>query len=107
MIFDAATLLSFFDRDDVNHWTVAGTLELLAGVEPLLVSPFVISELEPIVIATYGLEGWRATLEELGRGAWTFAQVDEDHLARVAERCAEGRSLAAASCDVLAEHDSS
>ncbi len=107
MIFDAATLLSFFDRDDANHWGVSGTVELLGGAEPLVVSPFVIAELEPIVIATYGLQAWRATLDELAGGAWTIATVDPEHLARLAERCGEGQSLAAASHEVLAEHESS
>jgi hypothetical protein len=107
VIFDSATLVSFFDRDDSNHWAVTGTIELLAGVEPLVVSPFVIAELEPIVIARYGAEGWRATLDELASGAWTIALVDPGHLARVAERCGGGASLAAASSEVLVERDSS
>jgi hypothetical protein len=107
VIFDSATLVSFFDRDDSNHWAVSGTVELLAGVEPLIVSPFVVAELEPIVIASYGTEGWRATLDELASGAWTIAVVDPGHLRRIAERCAGGESLAAASVDILVERDSS
>ena len=107
MIFDASTLLSVFDRDEVNHWAVAGTIELLAGVEPLVVSPFVVAKLEPIVTTRYGAEGWRATLHELASGAWTIAPVDPGHLASVAERCGSGASLAAASSEVLVEQDSS
>lgn len=107
MIFDAATLLSFFDRDDTKHWAVTGTVELLADSEPLMVSPFVIAELEPIVIARYGVEGWRATLDELASGAWTIAHVGPEHLTRVAVRCADGESLAAASSEALAQQVSS
>ncbi len=107
MIFDSATLVSFFDRDDSNHWAVSGTVELLAGVEPLIVSPFVIAELESIVIANYGIDGWRASLDELASGAWTIAAVDPGHLARVAERFGGGAGLAAASCEVLLEQEAS
>ncbi len=107
MIFDAATLLSFFDRDDASHWAVTGTVELLAGVEPLVVSPFVIAELETIVTIRYGAEGWRATLDQLASGAWAIAPVDPGHLRRVAERCGGGESLAAASSEVLVQQESS
>jgi len=31
VIFDATTLLSVFDRDEVNHWAVTGTI---APVDP-------------------------------------------------------------------------
>lgn len=107
MIVNAGTLLSFFDRDDPAHWAVTGTIELLSGSEQLVISPFVVAELEPIVRDRYGPEGWLAVLDELAGGAWAIATIDSEHLAAMRERVAAGASLAAASLDVLAEREAS
>ena len=101
MIVDSATLISFFDRDDMNHWTAMGWIELAADTEQLVVSPFVIAELELLVRDRYGLGGWLATLDDLARSAWTIAPVDTAHLVAVHERVAAGASLAAASVQAL------
>lgn len=105
MIVDGATLLSFFDRDDPGHWAAMGQIELAAESESLVVSPFVISELETVVRERCGLEGWLAALEQLAGGAWTLAHVDPTHLAALRDRIASGSSLGTASADVLAEHE--
>lgn len=107
MIIDAGTLLSFFDRDDPTHWAVTGTIELLSSSEQLVISPFVIAELEPIVRERYGPEGWLATLDELAGGAWAIATIDSEHLAAMRDRVAAGASLAAASFGVLAQREDS
>jgi predicted nucleic acid-binding protein len=72
---DANALLAFFDRTVGEHWSVAGEVEFLATFEQLIVSPFVIAELETIVRARYGTDGWVAVLDELAGGAWTIAPV--------------------------------
>ncbi|MCU1578435.1 MAG: hypothetical protein JWP19_639 [Rhodoglobus sp.] len=101
MIVDSATLISFFDRDDVNHWAARGRIELAADTEQLVVSPFVVAELELLVRDRYGLDGWLATLDDLARSAWTIAPVDAAHLVAMHERVAAGSSLAAASVQAL------
>jgi predicted nucleic acid-binding protein len=103
MILDAATLLAYFDRDHSNHWAVVGEIELAVGFENLVVSPFVIAELEPIVMQRYGLDGWLATLEQLASGAWTIAPVTTQHLAELRPQLATGATLAAAVIAVLTD----
>ena len=102
MILDAERLLSYFDRNSPGHWAAAGTIESLAEVEELVVSPFVVAELETIVCERFGLEGWLAVLEQLAGGAWTIAAVDPAHLAAARDRVEAGESLAGASVAVLA-----
>ena len=103
MILDAATLLDYFDANSGRYWGLAGRLELAAEYEELVVSPFVIAELEGLVRAKFGLNGWLAVLDELAGGAWSIAGVDEQHLASVRELAADGAGLAAASVEVLTE----
>lgn len=103
MIVDTRTLLGFFDRKQRSHWALRGTVELAAETEPLVVSPFVIAELEGIVRERYGERGWLAVLDELAGGAWVIAAVTPEHLAAVRERVAGGATLADASVAALAE----
>jgi hypothetical protein len=80
VILDAESLLSFFDRTRSNHWAIAGSIDLAADGERLVVSPFVIAQLEPLVRAQFGREGWLAVLDELAGGAWHIAVIDAAHL---------------------------
>jgi hypothetical protein len=107
VILDATTLLSFFDRESVDHWAVTGEIELAAEIEQLVVSPFVIAELELIVRERYGAEAWLSTLDALAQGAWAIAPVSPQHLAALRPRVASGASLATASVDVLAAGEAS
>jgi len=103
MILDAGTLLSFFDREDAAHWATRGRIELAREFEPLVVSPFVIAELEGVITTRFGAQGWLATLEQLAGGAWTIAAIDPRHVEAARRRVAAGESLAMASVGVLAE----
>ena len=105
MIVDAAALLAFFDRSASNHWAVMGEIELAAGFERLVVSPFVIAELEIAVRREHGPQGWLTVLDELAGGAWTIASVTPGHLAAMSARVASGASLAEASVAALAKRD--
>lgn len=103
MILDAQTLLAYFDARAALHWSVSGEIELLPETEKLIVSPFVIAQLEPMIRREFGLEGWLATLEELAGGAWTIAAIDRSHLAAVRQMSAvAGSTIAEASVVVLA-----
>ncbi len=101
MILDAATLLTFFDREAAGHWAVAGEIELAAETEQLLVSPFVMAELEAIMLEEYGPEEWLAALEALAGRAWTIPAVTSEHLAALIPRVASGASLASAAVRAL------
>ena len=103
MILDAATLLDYFDANSGRYWGLAGRLELAAEYEGLVVSPFVIAELEGLVRAKFGLNGWLEVLDELAGGAWSITAVDQEHLASVRPEVAAGATLAAASVAALAD----
>ncbi len=60
MILDASTLAAYFDAGAEGHWQVAGEIEFVAEFEPLVVSPFVVAELEPVIRGKFGQEGWLA-----------------------------------------------
>ncbi|MDJ0335796.1 VapC toxin family PIN domain ribonuclease [Salinibacterium sp. G-O1] len=106
MILDAKTLVEYFDAGAEGHWSVAGEIEFVAEFEQLVVSPFVIAELEPLVRAKFSFEGWCAVLEELAGGAWTIAVVDAAHLAAMRQQldtqCVDRNTSADASAAVLA-----
>jgi len=103
VILDAQTLLAYFDRTHERHWSAAGEIELLAETERLVVSPFVVVELESLVREPYGVEGWLLVLDELGSGAWTIPPADPAHLRLLRPHVEGGASLVAASLAVLAE----
>jgi hypothetical protein len=101
VILDAATLLTYFNSASPEHWSVSGNLELQAEMEELVVSPFVIAELEPMIRAGFGIKGWLAVLDELAGGAWTLAPIDAAHLGAMRNQLAAGASCAEASVAAL------
>lgn len=96
MILDAESLLTFFDRKRDGHWAMAGTIDLAADGEQLVVSPFVIAQLEPLIRAQFGRDGWLAVLEELAGGAWSIAVIDAVHLEAMRSLLDDGTSFAGA-----------
>lgn len=101
MILDATTLYGFFVQNSSGHWGAVGEIELFAGIEELVVSPFVIVELEALVRERVGAEGWLAVLDQLASGAWSVATIDPGHLAAMRDLVADGATLAGASVAVL------
>jgi predicted nucleic acid-binding protein len=90
VIVDTSALLAFFDRSEPDHDAVSGVLS--AATEPLVVSPFVIAELDYLVATRHGTAAELAVLAELAAGAWDLATVDAGELAaagRVIERYAD------------------
>lgn len=105
MIVDTSALLAFFDVDEPDHRAVS---EVLAdATEPLVVSPFVVAELDYLVASRLGVDAELAVLRELTGGAWDLPALDPPDIARAAsiiERYADQRlGLADASIVVLAE----
>lgn len=72
MIVDTSALLAFFDRNEPAHRACADAIE--GSGETLVVSPFVIAELDCILATRIGVEAEQAALAELAGGAWTLAQ---------------------------------
>ena len=105
MIVDTSALLAFFDSAEPRHRDVARAIE--AAGEPLVVSPYVIAELDHLVVTRQGGQAELAVLDELGGGAWELACLDVAELrtARtIVDRYADQRiGLADASYVVLAQ----
>jgi predicted nucleic acid-binding protein len=71
MIVDTSGLLAYFDTAEPDHPAVCGVIDN-AG-EPLVVSPYVIAELDYLVGTRIGVDAELAILHELSGGAWELA----------------------------------
>jgi len=83
MIVDTSALYAFFDSKDPHHQEVVEVLEQCQ--ETLTVSPFVVAELDYLVLSRLGVKAALAVLEELCGGAWQLAAVSADTLRRSLE----------------------
>ena len=106
MIVDTSALLAFFDTDEPDHEAVSDVLS--DTVEPLVVSPYVVAELDYLVASRLGVSAELAVLAELAGGAWDLAAIDAEGLSQarsLVERYADQRiGVADASNVVLAAH---
>jgi predicted nucleic acid-binding protein len=87
VIVDTSALLAFFDRAEPAHEAVSAVLATASG--PLVVSPFVIAELDYLVATRIGVAEELAVLTELAGGAWDVPEITAADLAgaaRVIER---------------------
>jgi predicted nucleic acid-binding protein len=104
VIIDTSALLAYFDTDEPDHQAVATVID--DTDEPLVVSPYVVAELDYLVASRLGVPAELAVLAELAGGAWDLAAIDDEGLrdARdVIERYADQRiGVADASNVVLA-----
>ena len=104
MIVDTSALLAYFDTDEPDHQAVAAVLD--DTDEPLVVSPYVVAELDYLVASRLGVLVELAVLTELAGGAWDLPGIDAEELrdARaIIERYADQRiGVADASNVVLA-----
>jgi predicted nucleic acid-binding protein len=104
VIVDTSALLAFFDASEPDHEAVA---EVLGAADALVVSPYVVAELDYLVATRHGVDAELVVLDELAGGAWDLAAFDEDGLRRAREVIASYRDkkigVADASIVVLAE----
>jgi predicted nucleic acid-binding protein len=105
VIVDTGALLAFFDTDEPDHQTVSEVLG--AATEPLVVSPYVVAELDYLVASRLGVSAELAVLRELTGGAWDLPAIGVEELVQargVIERYADQNvGVADASNVVLAE----
>ena len=104
MIVDTSALLAFFDTDEPDHAAVTTVVE--TATEPLVISPYVVAELDYLVASRLGVSAELAVLRELAGGAWDLAAFGAEDLAQahaVVERYADQSiGLADASNVILA-----
>ncbi len=92
MIIDASVLYCYFVKSDPDHGRVHALLD--ASSEDLIVSPFVIAELDYLIERRFGVDAELAMLNELSAGAWHLAQFDSEDLvdaASIVKRYADQR----------------
>jgi predicted nucleic acid-binding protein len=104
VVVDTSALLALFDASEPDHEAVS---EVLAPADVLVVSPYVVAELDYLVATRHGVDDELAVLDELAGGAWHLAAFDEEGLRHAREVIARYRDqqigLADASIVVLAE----
>lgn len=104
LVLDSSGLLAAIDNSQEDHDSARKALEAARG--PLLISPFVLAELDYMISTRMGQGRELALLNEVGRGTYSlepFSQGDLVEAMDVIERCADfGLGLADASNVVLA-----
>lgn len=91
-IVDTSALLAYFDSSEPDHAAVG---DVLAGSSDLLiVSPYVLAELDYLVATRHGVDAELAVLDEMTGGAWELASFDASDLGRARSIVAKYRDQA-------------
>ncbi len=105
LIVDTSALLAYFDSAEPDHGVVQDVIESCVGL--LVVSPYVLAELDYLIATRHGVEAELAVLGELSGGAWELAALDAVDVAEarqvVATYSDQDVGLADASIVVLAQ----
>ena len=105
ILLDTSGLLAALDESQRQHLACRAALE--GATPPLLLSPFVLAELDYLLMRHVGAVAQSALLAEVGRGAFRLEPIAADDIVRareVAEKFRDlGIGLADASLVVLAE----
>lgn len=78
MIVDTSALLAYLDANEPQHRAVADVVDAAPG--PLVISPYILAELDYLVLSRHGSAAEHAVLGELASGAWELAQMTPDRL---------------------------
>ncbi len=102
---DTSALLAYFDASEPDHAMVSEVIT--ATTDLLVVSPYVVAELDCLVATRHGVDAELAVLDELTGGAWELPSFSVDDLQRARSIIAKYRDqeigVADASNVVLAE----
>jgi len=105
IIADTSGLLALFDRGEPEHQAVSDAMSRVAG--PLVVSPYVVAELDYLVGTRIGVTQELAVLRELSGGAYVLPEFGPSDMAKAAKVVERYRDqdigIADASIVVLAE----
>jgi len=82
VIVDTSALLAYFDANEPDHNAVSRVID--GSDEALVVSPYVISELDYLVGTRVGVDAELEVLRELASGAWELAGFGVPELERAA-----------------------
>ena len=87
-IADTSGLLALVNRSDPDHESVSRFVS--EATDPLVVSPYVVAELDSLVARRVGVQAEVEVLRDLAGGSYDLAHVDVTELARA--------------CDVIARY---
>jgi predicted nucleic acid-binding protein len=80
VIVDTSALLAYFDANEPDHQAVSRVID--SSEELLVVSPYVVAELDYLVATRVGVDAEVAVLRELSSGAWELAGFSVTELER-------------------------
>lgn len=83
ILLDTSGLLAALDASQHQHAPCRAALEAATG--PLLLSPFVLAELDYLLMRHVGARAQAALLDEVVRGAYRLENFTEDDIARAGE----------------------
>lgn len=105
IVLDTSGLLAAIDASQRQHAEAAAAIR--ASTDPLLLSPFVLAELDYLLATKVSQQAELALLDQVAAGAYRLEPMTADHVARAAELIVQYRDLqlglAHASLVVLAE----
>ena len=105
MIVDTSALLAYFDAAEPDHQAVSRVIERSA--DWLVVSPYVVAELDYLLATRVGVEAELAVLRQFAGGAWELANFGVSQLqqaTKIIDKYRDQRiGIADASNVVLAE----
>lgn len=78
MIVDTSALLAYFDVNEPQHEAVSAVLG--AADELLVVSPYIVAELDYLILTRHGGAAEAAALAQLTSGAWELASMTAQRL---------------------------
>jgi predicted nucleic acid-binding protein len=102
VIVDTSALLAYFDGNEPDHDAVSRIID--ASDEALVVSPYVIAELDYLVATRVGVDAELEVLRELASGAWelaTFGVPDLEQAASVVKKYRDQQIGAADASNVV------
>lgn len=81
IVADTSGVLAFFHRDEPTHNAVRRVVE--GEDAPLIVSPYVVAELDYLLATRMGVAAELAALSEMASGAYHLADIDAEALSAV------------------------
>jgi predicted nucleic acid-binding protein len=82
IVVDTSALLAFFDASEPDHDAVARGLR---AADVVVVSPYVVAEVDNLVATRHGVDEELAVLDALANEAWHLPTIDQEALGRCRE----------------------
>src|SRR6476620_1192740 len=80
MILDTSALLAYFNRSEPRHAAVSEAIE--GSDQPLVISPYVLAELDYLVATRIGVTAELHVIDALTGGAWELVCLDLPEIKR-------------------------